>query len=176
MADEKSSSSISTQTAILIAGALMAGGLFFGLRGSRPAEPAAPLQSTALATNPAAPPAPTALPSHALPTPQLGPPSSAPPAPTASTKPEVVAADARKEIEKQRAALVKACFEPGAKKVKITLNFTFGADGKQITRGVSEDRETGREGGGRCVSDKLEPITVPPPGANTYVEIPWELP
>ncbi|MBL9021246.1 MAG: hypothetical protein JNL21_03555 [Myxococcales bacterium] len=141
----------------------------------RPSEPAAP-QTTAVATNPAPLPAPTVLPSQASPPLQPGQASSATPDPTASTKPDVVASDARKELEKQRAALVKACFEPGAKKVKITLNFTFGADGKQITRGVTEDRETGRDGAGRCVSDKLDPIAVPPPGANTYVEIPWELP
>ncbi len=167
----------STQTSILIAGALVGAGLFFGLRSSQPAPvqppPAVP---PPVATSPAPP-------GSVSPTPAPQPTSeAAAPAPSSSAKPEVVRADAKKALDAQRATLVKACFEPSlAKKkdppkMKLGLNFTFDAQGKQITRGISEDRETARADVLACLSEKLEPITVPPPGANTYVEIPWELP
>lgn len=171
MAEDKKG--ISTATAILIAGALIGAGLFFGLRSAATPPPAAAPPSSATTAAPrqpvaASPPAAT---------------TGVAPSPAASSaRPETVAAQARVALDEQRDTLVKACVDPlfakGAerRKVKLTMNFTFDPRGKQITQGLAEDRQTSLAGLSTCLSEKLQPISVPPPGANTYVEVPWELP
>lgn len=167
---------LSTQASILIAGALIAGALYFGLRGREPAPPPAPAVSTGAATlgsaaavsAPGAPPAPTAR--------------EPAPAATPTADREAATAAVSKALELQRAAVVKKCVEPAlAKKpdpprVKLRFNITFGPDGKQVMRGVSDDRETYREGVSTCAMDAIPDLQIPAQGVSVYVEIPWTLP
>ncbi|MFO0589014.1 MAG: hypothetical protein U0441_15800 [Polyangiaceae bacterium] len=170
MASEKSHS---TEIAIVLAGALIGGGLYFGLRGRE---------------SPAPPPAPVATsPGGAAQTPPQQPgggvqqPGSPPPAAPALDKASVLAA-ATKDLERYRADVVKKCVEPAIKKqpnppiVKLTFNVSFDAQGKQVMRGVMEDRETWHEGVSMCAQDTIPALAVPPPGANVGVDLPWTLP
>jgi hypothetical protein len=175
MAAEKS---LSTSTAILIAGALIAAGLFFGLRG-REAPPPAPAPVVT-----SAPPPPALEPSHPVVgvTVQPVPVPTPPPAAAGALDQAAVAAAAMKDLEKYRAAVVKKCVEPAlAKKpnppkIKLDFNVSFDPQGRQVMRGVSEDRETMREGVSTCAQDAIPPLSVPPPGAGIQVNLPWTLP
>lgn len=86
------------------------------------------------------------------------------------------------ELERNRAAAVTRCVQPSlAKKpepaqVKLLFNLTFDAQGKQIGRGVSEDRATSRPDVTQCVTDLLPTLQVPPPGMVVQVDVPWVLP
>lgn len=168
---------LSTQASILIAGALIAAGLFFGLRGREPAPlpaagPTPPAAPSAASTSAASPPA-------SSPAPPAAPP---PPAPTATADRAAATAAATKDLERYRAEIVKKCVQPAlAKKpdppqIKLTFNVTFDAQGKQITRGVAEDRATMREGVTMCAMDAIPPLEIPPQGISVYVELPWTLP
>jgi hypothetical protein len=85
-------------------------------------------------------------------------------------------------LEGYRAKLISSCWEPAARarptpsKVKLTFDFTFGADGAQIGRGVSEDRGAARPEVTSCVLSLLPPIRVPAGGASVRVEVPFTLP
>jgi hypothetical protein len=147
---------LSTPGAILIAGALIAAAVFFGLR-ARDAAPAAP-------SAPAAPGAPVGL-------------APAQPPPAAAPDVKTVLADTLKALEVHRAAIVDKCLKPnGAERSKFSFNITFDASGKQIARGFIEDRETARPGVGPCVTDSVPALTVPPPGAVVRVDGEWALP
>jgi hypothetical protein len=109
-----------------------------------------------------------------------------------------VAREVALALEGQRAAIVTRCWDPSVTRsptpehVDYVLNFTFDAAGRQIARGMSEgtaaapSRHTGPEGASRgapsradvtaCLSMTLQPIAVTPPGASSYVEVPFGLP
>ena len=172
MAAEKS---LSTPVAILIAGALIAASLFFGLRGREPPAaggPASPLVAGH---------APIAASSPATSSPAAVSPPSPPPAVVSLDRAAVTAA-AMKDLERYRADIVKKCVEPAlAKKpapprIKLTFNVAFDPEGKQVARGVAEDRETMREGVSTCAMDAIPGLSVPAPGAPVSVELPWTLP
>jgi hypothetical protein len=151
---------LSTPTAILIAGVLIAGALFFGLRGRDtaplPAAPGPPPSSGPLGAAP--PPLPL-------------------PAPAALPERSAVLADALKALEAHRAAVVEKCLKPnGATRSKFFFNITFDAAGKQIARGFIEDRATARPGVGPCLSDTVPALEVPPRGAIVQVDGEWTLP
>lgn len=153
-----------TSTAIVLglglAGVLIGAGLYLGLRhrapgqqtpSVRPAAPAGAATSTV--------------------------PESRRPAATAKD----VAKQAAAALEPHRRALVQACWpEKGggqrAGQARYVWNFTFDASGKQITRGISEDRSNPHLGTASCLSQKLPPIQVPPPGRVIHVEVPFQLP
>ncbi|MEZ4301728.1 MAG: hypothetical protein R3B70_42730 [Polyangiaceae bacterium] len=163
---------LSTQTSILIAGVLIAGGLYFGLRSRDPA-PAPPASALPAAQPPASSPVAATPPPSPVP----------PPAPAVQADRAAAEAAVAKIFEEHRAEIAKKCVEPAlAKKpdpprVKLTFNITFGPDGKQITRGVVEDRETSREGVSMCVMDALpQQLVIPAQGTSVYIEIPWVLP
>lgn len=165
--------------AIVAAGALVGLGLFFGLR-SRPDPPPA-----------AAPPAAPGTTSISAPLP-LGPPDPAPassatpvtpPATASNVDRKATAGQARAALDQHKKKIVEACIlpalaaKPTPPNVKLSFNFSFDASGKQLTRGISEDRETGRPGITQCVQSKLPAIQIPPPGAGVFVEgIEWVLP
>ncbi|MEZ4312399.1 MAG: hypothetical protein R3F14_30585 [Polyangiaceae bacterium] len=162
---------LSTQTSILIAGVLIAGGLYFGLRSRVRPRPRV--------RAPAAQP-----PRHS---PRVQPRRRDAPALSAASprcaKADRAAAQAcvAKIFEEHRAEIAKKCVEPAhdpiPPRVKLTFNITFGPDGKQITRGVAEDRETSREGVSMCVMDALpQQLVIPAQGTSVYIEIPWVLP
>jgi hypothetical protein len=153
-----------TPAAILLAGAFVGAGLFLGLR-SRPVEyPASPLDAQGAAE-------------HAR-TPRRPPPSQA----LAATPPVQVAEQVKRVLDSQRAALVNKCWEPAIKtrptpaEIKYVFDFTFAADGQQIARGVRADRATSRAEVTACVLAALTPVTIPPPGATTRVDVAFSLP
>ena len=164
---------ISTQTAILLAGAMIAAGLFFGLRGREPPpppSPAAPSPNTSYSTE-SAPARPTAeAPSR--------PPDVAPPAAPVPPDNAAVAAAALKEMERHRATVGSKCFPPGSPpgKTKVQLNITFAPGGTELTRGIREYRDAAVRGTGQCINDALPPLKVPAPGSQVFVEIDWSLP
>ena len=103
--------------------------------------------------------------------------------PTFTTVPQSqVAAEAARALEAQRAALVERCWNPlarsrpTAKPYRCVFTFTFDAGGEQLARGVAEDRANERSELGGCVSSALTSLKIPPPGANTSVEVPFTLP
>jgi hypothetical protein len=113
--------------------------------------------------------------------PAAPPPASAPSTSAAADRAAAVAA-ATKDLERHRAEVVKKCAEPALAKqpnppqIKLTFNVTFDAEGKQIMRGVVEDRETMREGVSMCAMNTIPPLSIPAQGASVYVELPWSLP
>jgi hypothetical protein len=148
--------------------------------GGRPQDPApervvaAPTpEATAL---PAAPEAPTARSARPLPAPVAF--ARAPRA-----APELVARvaeEARAKIEEQRDYIASSCGNGGADgrpAAKLTFNITFDAQGREIARGISEDRRAPAGEFGRCLR-KLQGITlaVAPPGSNVGVSIPVAFP
>jgi hypothetical protein len=60
--------------------------------------------------------------------------------------------------------------------VTLIVNYTFDADGKQLARGLSDVAGASRPDVTICVGAEIKPITVAPPGARTYVEVPFTLP
>lgn len=165
-------SGLTTPQAIVVGAALigtLAGaGAYFGSRARAPT--ADPTATTSAAPAPPVPPIVT------------------PAAATASTKAEGaavrerVARDATAAIEKHRAHLKKTCWEESAKKSpapaqsKFVWNITFDAQGKQLARGITEEREGMREGLGACVSQALPSLEVQPPGTTVQVDVSFTLP
>ena len=83
----------------------------------------------------------------------------------------------------RKAALLDHCWKPNAAAGKSgkppsrwMFNFTIGPDGRQITRGVTEARDSGRPEITACVLSALAPLFVAPPGAMVVVDVPFELP
>jgi hypothetical protein len=137
---------ISTQTAILLGSVIIALGLYLGLR--RAPEP----------------PPPPSVPAAA-------------PADRSQVQRQVEAT-----LAQHRKMLADRCLAPSlAKKpeprtVKYSLNYTFDASGKQIARGVTDNRENGRPDVTQCVLENLPMIEVSPPGQSTPLDVTLELP
>lgn len=168
---------ISTQASVLLAGVLIAAGLFFGLRGREPA-PSPTLPKESLVSSSGANIVHTTPPSQA-PAPPLIPPLQ----PAAEVDRAAIVAAATKELERHRAEVVKKCVKPALEKqpepkhIKLSINITFDAQGQQIMRGALEDRETMREGVSMCAMGLVPPLKLPmAPGASVGIEIPWVLP
>ncbi len=152
---------------ILVAGAMIGAGLFFGLRG-RPAE-----------TTPASPTAP-AEESPAAPTP------NPPPAEIASPAPSDLQATVQKQaldaLGKHRARIVADCWNPSVKKdpnpAKTTFmfRFMFNPKGQLGVSGVGDAPAESRRDVSQCIRDLKLPIAVPPPGSEIAVQIPLTLP
>jgi hypothetical protein len=164
---------ISTPTAILLGSVIVAAGLFFGLRDRSDPQPPAPAPAPSAAA--------LAPPSPAMPAEAVQPVQPAQPAGPAADR-SAVAKQAEAALAQHRKSLTDQCLAPSlARKpdppvVKYVFNVTFDAEGKQIARGVSEDREAARPEVTACVSEKLPTLTVPPPGQTVRVEIPLSLP
>lgn len=173
---------ISTPVAIIVAGALIGVGLFFGLRG-RPEAASAPASAPATSTGSVAlgpGPIATAL-ENAPPVP--GGPVTAPATPASTVDMKTVNAQLKTALDQHKKKMVDDCLAPSlAKKptpasVNLTFNVSFDATGKQVGRGISEDRETSRPDVTQCVQTKLPALSIPAPGASVYVEsIVWVLP
>ncbi|MBL9106433.1 MAG: hypothetical protein JNL82_36255 [Myxococcales bacterium] len=141
---------MATPAAIVIAGAMIAAGLFFGLRGG---------------AAPTAPPAPVAP----------SPPTPTPAAPAVAH--EVVARQASEALAYQRDLLRARCHRgPPQAPGSWLVNLTFDAEGRQIARGWQAQAETTTPELTRCVGDALPPLFVPPPGRTVRVDIPLALP
>jgi hypothetical protein len=82
------------------------------------------------------------------------------------------------KIEALRSYIDASCWPgPGAAKVKVTFNVTFDAAGREIARGISEDRRAPAREFGRCLR-KLQGtgLAISPPGANVAVAVPVSFP
>jgi hypothetical protein len=162
-----------------VVGLMVSVGVYLGLRGapraatSTTTSASAPASITTTVPEPASTPAPTT------------------PEPVDRS---AVAAEVTKALEPQRATLLSKCWRPSVAKnpegpdhVAYTLNFTFGPDGQQITRGIVEPSEAtspaagATAGAGRgdvtmCVSTTIAPVAIRPRGTNVNVEVPLRLP
>lgn len=85
-------------------------------------------------------------------------------------------------LDAQRKRIVEKCVtpalakQPEPKTVKLTFNVTFGADGKEIGRGVAEDRATSRADVTACVQQSLAPLSIPASDSSFTTDLTWELP
>ncbi|WP_437685987.1 hypothetical protein [Sorangium sp. So ce176] len=163
---------LSTPTAILLGSAMIAAAVYLGLRHG----PAA-----------VAPDARAVDGAEAI---QAGPAASAPPVQRAgATAPGVsrdeIARQAARALDAHRPALVERCYRPAAsappaqpepRAVRYVFNITFDAQGRQIARGIIEDRETARPEVTACLVGALPPVEIAPPGANVRVDVPFSLP
>jgi hypothetical protein len=94
-----------------------------------------------------------------------------------------VEAAAQKALAEHLPALKQACWKdrPPEARVRLMMNVSFDSTGAQIARGVSEPRlpehqRTWLVGLGPCISEKLPPLSIDPPGASVQVEIPIDFP
>jgi len=175
---------LTTPVAILAAGALIGLGLFFGLRreadGPAPSVPATLVPSAS--TTPSLPLGPGPIQTA---TSQTA--TSQPLAPTATATTAVdkkaIAAELKTALDQHKKMIVEQCVAPSlAKKptpdhVNLSFNISVDANGKQVARGVSEDRETSRADVTQCVQSRLPALSIAPPGAAVFVEgVAWTLP
>ena len=86
------------------------------------------------------------------------------------------------EIEKLRPYIVSRCWPAGGlaggqTSAKLTFQITFDEKGREIARGISEDRSAPAGEFGSCLA-KLEGMTlsIEPPGTNVGVSVPVTFP
>jgi len=159
---------------IIAGAALIALGLFFGLR----AGPRGGAPSTTAGAPAAAP-----VPQSAIP---IAPSAAAPALQQAAqgasldqVRQHVVRALA---VEKEK-TLVPKCWQPllaktpSPARAKYTFNLAFDAQGKEIARAISEHREAERADVGQCLRGLPGGLTIPPPGTGIpTVEVELEFP
>lgn len=119
---------LSTPVAILIGSVLIAGAVYFGLRSQPSPQP--------IATNTASP--------------------TAAPVPV-SVSPTDLQRLVEAALAEHRALLAARCTPDGGV-ARWTFELTFAADGRQLGRGVREDRATGNAPTTSCVLDNLPPL------------------
>lgn len=87
--------------------------------------------------------------------------------------------EAQTKLESLRSYIDESCWTrgSGAAGVKVTFNVTFDAAGREIARGISEDRRAPAGEFGRCLRRlRGAALTIAPPGANVGVSIPVSFP
>jgi hypothetical protein len=171
MASERS---LSTPVAVLVGSVIIALAVVFGplIRGA-PNDRAQPATS-----------APITTPAEPSPPPKAEPisPGRAPPPAAAPPSKEAVAAEVAKGLDSYRKELLDRCWKPAVAKqpdpptLELGFNFTFDADGRQMGRGVREDRKTARPEIRECIDDVVKQLTISPPGTSVAVEVPFTLP
>jgi hypothetical protein len=110
----------------------------------------------------------TTQPAPAPPTPR--------PAPPALSLDEVTR-EAIAALAYHRPELVSRCYPPGERTpTSFMLNVTFDAQGSQLALGIEELPGTSTTAISNCIANHLPTLTVPPPGRQTRVEIPLQLP
>lgn len=161
---------LSTPTAILIGSLIIAVGAYLGLQKRAPEAPSAgPSQPF--------PGPPSAIPAVAPPPPLI---AAAPPQP--ATPSAVVEQQAAAALSSHHDRLVKVCLQPSLQKnptppaARFRLNIMFDAEGRQIARGISEERDASRPDVTRCVLAELPPLSIPPPGWKASVVTALSLP
>ncbi|WP_437964353.1 hypothetical protein WMF04_32155 [Sorangium sp. So ce260] len=169
---------LSTPTAILLGSAMIAAAVYLGLRHGPAAVPPDPRAAEG-APSRRGEPASSAGPAErarasgeGAPAPQRAP----------SVPREEVARQAARALDAHRPALVERCYrpavaaQPAPREVKYVFNLTFDAQGRQIARGVIEDRETSRPEVTTCLLAALPPVAVAPTGSSVRVDVPFSLP
>jgi hypothetical protein len=106
-------------------------------------------------------------------------------APLARVTPELVervAREARERLEAQRGLLVARCWprnglRSGRTDAKLVVNLTFDPAGREIARGISEDRRAPAGEVAACIRKLRDAaISVPPPGTHVGVSVPMTFP
>jgi hypothetical protein len=108
------------------------------------------------------------------------PPAAAPQAaPAGRPTPELVARvahEASRVLEAARPDLAARCAPSGAGGAQFTFNVTFDANGREIARGISEDRRHRAPKVASCLRRlPLGALRVTPPGANVGVRVAMKL-
>ncbi|WP_437708226.1 hypothetical protein WMF45_29600 [Sorangium sp. So ce448] len=170
---------LSTPTAILLGSAMIAAAVYLGLRHGPAGVPADPRPARE-APEPPADAASSAGPAARAP--GAGAPARPVQAPAPSVARDEVAMQAARALEAHRPALIERCYkpaiaaQPAPRGVKYVFNLTFDAQGRQLARGIIEDREASRPEVTACLVDALPSVAVAPPGANVRVDVPFSLP
>lgn len=172
--------SLLTPIAVVIGGGLIGLGLYFGLqrRESVPVPTSATAGASLDAPSASSPPA-LGVASSAAETATAAPSSAASASRTSS---EQQVRETSAALEKHRKLIDDECVKPALAKqpqpatVKLTFQYVFDASGKQIARGVGEDRATSRPDVTQCVLAKLPQISITAPGEQARVELVWTLP
>lgn len=162
---------------------VIAVGLFLGLR-ERPEAP-----SVSSAASPALATAPSSRPIGAG---AAATPPEAPATPPAAVAPPAVSPDvqavseaaAKKALEaEKKASFVPRCWEPALarapepKRLKVSFDITFDPSGKEVGRGISEDRSAMRPDAVNCLRGLGIGLRIsPPPGVHVRMQIPMEFP
>jgi hypothetical protein len=169
--------------AVVLAGAFIGAGLFFGLRDRR-SESAPSREDAAIEETAAAPGAGAReLPAR----PSGGAEIMPPPAPPA---PELPSAELQSKVQKQaaeslralRTRILKECWEPSVKneaapaRITLQLRFLFDAKGQIIGSSVNDPQERSRLDVSQCVRDMKLPVTVSPPGQTVGVQVELPIP
>jgi hypothetical protein len=162
--------------AIVVSGALIGAGLFFGLRGS--SSVAAPSGSP-FSVDPAAPPGSGASVPRSDP---VSPPPDAQPGLPSTELQAKVQKQAQEALEKHRARIVQECWDPSFKKdptpprATFAFRFIFDAKGQAVVSGASALPDASRADVGACLGEMKLPISVPPPGVSVGVQLELTLP
>lgn len=169
-----------TPHAILVGSVVIAAGLYFGLRRDAVPPPAPSANPTGTA---AASVAPT---NSAAVIPTTSPLDSSPPAsppPASSARPQTaIDADVAKAIAALAQRTSKECYaplkgQPGTPaKVKFVYSGSFDPTGKEVARGISEDREANSPMVAACLRAFKMDLEIPAPGQYVNVNVPFEVP
>lgn len=145
---------VTVPAAILIGSALIGAGLYFGLRARADGVPSA-RTPVASATTPERVPV---------------------------TTPSELYERVEDALEAHRETLLERCWRPAVAAqpeppiARFTFNYTFAPDGRELGRGVEEDRATGRPELTACVLRELPPLKIAPIGRRMTTKIALELP
>lgn len=137
--------------AILIGSALLALAVYFGLRGRGEPVPAS---------------APAATPAQG-------------PAPSRAEVEARAAADATVALEARRDRFVAACggVDAGAVSQELTFSLAFDSQGREVGRGISDDRRAPANPVPECLRKLRDtPLKIEPPGEPVSVVVPFRFP
>lgn len=169
-------SSLSLPLSILLAGAAIGTGLYFGLRRPEGASPSAPVSPGPVP----APAVPGPVPAPAAPGPVPAPAAPGPvPAPAALTHAEITA-HATAQVEGAKPRWTAACWDtadpttrtPG----RYVAGLAFDAEGRLKVSGVSETRGASDPGVAQCLRRLTHDFSIPPPGRYVVVDVPFTMP
>ncbi len=161
--------------AILVGCGIIGVGVFFGLRSQHPPTTTASSSGQETSSRPAGattPPVPTVPPQPSVHT------TTKPQADQAAAQTHALAAIAKEKVK----TFVPKCWDPALKLepnpaiAKYTFDVTFDAEGREIARGISDDRSAERRDVAICLRELPPSMQIPPPGALVRVELPLTFP
>jgi hypothetical protein len=176
--------SLARRVAVPSAALAIAVVVFLAGRWTASEEPATAAERQASPRPAAAAPAPAADPAFPPPS---GPPERAVPRPAErlAATPQVVglaAEEARAQLESVRPQLVSQCWPAGGlgrgrEKARLTFHLTFDAAGREVARGISEDRGAPAGSFARCLRTlPIGALSIPAPGARVGVRVALNFP
>jgi hypothetical protein len=153
---------------------------------AEPAAPSAPAEALAAADAPPAPaPAPASIPPGSrAPRPAVPQPAAAPPpaaSPSAEAVVERATAEVKAQLELRRPELSARCWassgpESTRASATVTFNVAFDAQGREVMRGVSEDRRARAPALAKCLRETEDRLAIAPPGSGVTVAVPLTFP